>query len=95
MPFIADDSLWCQDASGKTVDLSWLNRLLKNRSTPSLQLGEVTCRRPQQLSAGRRAIEPATLAKKPVTRDFRISSLLVCLLTWTWRATTLQRKVPI
>ncbi|GIY55956.1 uncharacterized protein CDAR_13481 [Caerostris darwini] len=25
MPFIADDSLWCQDASGKTVDLSWLD----------------------------------------------------------------------
>lgn len=24
MPFIADDSLWCQDASGKIVDLSWL-----------------------------------------------------------------------
>ncbi|GFT73234.1 uncharacterized protein NPIL_162071 [Nephila pilipes] len=25
MPFIADDNLWCQDASGKTVDLSWLD----------------------------------------------------------------------
>ncbi|XP_023215433.1 ecdysone-induced protein 74EF-like isoform X2 [Centruroides sculpturatus] len=25
MPFIPDDSLWCQDASGKIVDLSWLD----------------------------------------------------------------------
>ncbi|XP_054709015.1 uncharacterized protein LOC129218717 [Uloborus diversus] len=25
MPFIADDNLWCQDATGKMVDLSWLD----------------------------------------------------------------------